>query len=90
MTTSVNWEKVARAKVHPTQVAVLDLLQMDLGRVLSPNEMSFELRESLGNVSYHAKELEKAGLIALADTAQRRGALEHYYRLAEQKPGRSA
>ena len=82
MTTSINWEKVARAKVHPTQVAVLDLLGMDLGRSMSPNEMAFELQEPLGNISYHVKELAKAQLLELGDTAQRRGALEHYYRLA--------
>jgi predicted transcriptional regulator len=33
-------------------------------------------------VSYHVRELEKAGLIELVTTKQRRGALEHYYTLA--------
>ena len=38
--------------------------------------------EPLGNVSYHVRQLEKAGLIELVAVKQRRGALEHYYTLA--------
>jgi predicted transcriptional regulator len=33
-------------------------------------------------VSYHVRQLEKAGLIALVATKQRRGAIENYYTLA--------
>jgi predicted transcriptional regulator len=33
-------------------------------------------------VSYHVRQLEKAGLIELVATKPRRGALEHYYTLA--------
>jgi predicted transcriptional regulator len=33
-------------------------------------------------VSYHVRQLQKAGLIQLIATRQRRGALEHYYTLA--------
>ena len=80
---SINWEKVARARVHPTQVAVLELLEMDRGRALSPNEIAFELREPLGNVSYHVTQLAEAGLLELVSAEPRRGALEHYYALAE-------
>lgn len=80
---SINWEKVARAKVHPVQIAVLDLLAMDQGRVLSPNEISFELQEPLGNVSYHVGVLVGDGLLRLVEIAPRRGALEHYYGLSD-------
>jgi hypothetical protein len=37
---------------------------------------------SLSNVSYHVRQLAKAGLIELVATRPRRGALEHYYTLA--------
>ena len=33
-------------------------------------------------MSYHVRQLEKAGLIELVAVKQRRGALEHYYTLA--------
>jgi predicted transcriptional regulator len=77
----INWEKVARASIHKTRVGILDLLTIDNGRAMSPNELAFELQEPLGNVCYHVKELGKAGLIRLVDSVARRGALEHYYAL---------
>lgn len=48
----------------------------------SPNGLYVVVGESLGNVSYHVRQLQKAGLIELVATKQRRGALEHYYTLA--------
>lgn len=77
----IDWERLARLKYHPTQIDIIELLSVDGGRAMSPNEMSFELQEELSNTSYHAKELVKAGQLELVDMAQRRGALEHYYRL---------
>jgi DNA-binding transcriptional ArsR family regulator len=78
----VDWERVARATLHPTKVAVLDALAQDRGRVMSPNELSKELGEALGNVSHHVKSLFELGLLEAAGTEPRRGAVEHYYRLA--------
>lgn len=34
----------------------------------------------LGNVSYHVKSLERAGLIEVSDVIPRRGAIEHCFR----------
>jgi DNA-binding transcriptional ArsR family regulator len=48
----------------------------------SPNSLYVAAGEPLGNVSYHVRQLEKAGLIELVAVKQRRGALEHYYTLA--------
>ena len=45
----------------------------------SLNSLYVAAGEPLGNVSYHVRQLEKAGLIELVATKQRRGALEHYY-----------
>lgn len=83
---TIDWERVARVKVHPTQISVLELLAIDNGRVQSPSEMAFELQQELANVSYHAKALADDGLIELAETVPRRGAVEHYYRLAPVGP----
>ena len=49
-------------------------------RVASPNEIAEEIEERLPNVSYHVRALLDLGCIELVDTAQRRGAVEHYYR----------
>lgn len=49
-------------------------------RVASPNEISEMIEERLPNVSYHVRALLDLGCIELVDTAQRRGAIEHYYR----------
>jgi predicted transcriptional regulator len=49
--------------------------------VLSPNELAQQLKQPLGNVAYHVRILHHAGILHLTRTAQRRGALEHYYRL---------
>ncbi|HEX5896928.1 MAG TPA: hypothetical protein VFY47_11420, partial [Thermoleophilaceae bacterium] len=49
-------------------------------RVASPNEISELIDERLPNVSYHVRALQDLGCIELVSTAQRRGAIEHYYR----------
>jgi DNA-binding transcriptional ArsR family regulator len=69
--------RMAKALAHPLRAKVLNRLNEG---VASPNEMSRELGEPLGNVSYHVKALLELGCIELVDTAQRRGAIEHYYR----------
>lgn len=79
-TTAIPWEHLARAEAHPLRISILEALAIDNGRAMSPNELSFELQEQLGNVSYHVTALVKAGLLELAGTEPRRGAVEHYYR----------
>ena len=49
-------------------------------RVASPNEIAEMIDERLPNVSYHVRALLDLGCIELVDTAQRRGAIEHYYK----------
>jgi len=68
---------MAKALAHPLRAKVLNRLNEG---VASPNELSRELGEPLGNVSYHVKALLELGCIELVDTAQRRGAIEHYYK----------
>jgi len=66
-----------KALSHPVRANALTILNQ---RVASPKEIAGELREEVGKVSYHVKELRNLGCVELVDTAQRRGATEHYYR----------
>ncbi len=75
----LDWERIARTTMHPTQVAVLRELAP---AEASPNDLAERLGEPLGNVSYHVRRLQSFGLIELVRTAQRRGAIEHFYVLA--------
>jgi DNA-binding transcriptional ArsR family regulator len=68
---------VVKALAHPLRVQLLARLNE---RVASPNELAQELGERLPNVSYHVRTLLDLGCIELVSTAQRRGAVEHYYR----------
>src|SRR3954452_5598430 len=86
----VDWERLARATVHPFRVSILEILGIEGGRVLSPSDLSQELQIPLSNTNYHVTELAKGGLIELVRERQVRGATEHFYRLpAEEGEGRS-
>src|SRR5919112_5439756 len=69
--------RIAKALSHPMRARILGILDE---RVASPNEISEQIDERLPNVSYHVRALLDLGCIELVDTAQRRGAVEHYYR----------
>lgn len=69
--------RVVKALGHPVRVQALTILNE---RIASPNEISKELDQSVGHVSYHVKVLKECECIELVDTAPRRGAMEHYYR----------
>jgi DNA-binding transcriptional ArsR family regulator len=94
----LDWERLARATAHPLRVSIMEILGMDAGRTLSPNELSLELQIPLSNTNYHVTELAKAGLVELKRQHQVRGATEHFYRVpgsddeagAGTEPGRSA
>lgn len=76
----MNWQLLARANTHPLRISILEILAMDGGRTLSPNELSYELRMPLSNVNYHVTQLLESGLIELARERKVRGATEHFYR----------
>lgn len=68
---------VAKALAHPIRTRILGALE---GRTASPSELAPELGVPLGVTSYHVRRLESLGLIKLVKSAQRRGAVQHYYR----------
>jgi DNA-binding transcriptional ArsR family regulator len=69
--------RIAKALSHPMRARILAILNE---RVASPNEIAEMIEERLPNVSYHVRALLDLDCIELVDTAQRRGAIEHYYR----------
>jgi DNA-binding transcriptional ArsR family regulator len=76
-------QRLVRALAHPLRVQILEILSE---RVASPNDLSVELGVDLGHVAYHTRTLDRCGCLELVDTAQRRGATEHFYKTA---PGAS-
>jgi DNA-binding transcriptional ArsR family regulator len=75
--TEIDDPRLVKALAHPLRINILRVLQ---SRVASPSDIATELSAPLGNVSYHVRVLERAGLLKLERTRQRRGAIEHYYR----------
>lgn len=78
----VDWEALARSTAHPLRISILEVMGLNGGRVMSPNELSFELQVYLAKLDYHVDQLDQAGLIELVRTEPRRGATEHFYRRA--------
>ena len=75
--TEINDPRLVKGLAHPLRVHILRVLQ---SRVASPSEIAEKIDAPLGNVSYHVRFLARVGLIELASTKPRRGAVEHYYR----------
>ncbi|HTR76016.1 MAG TPA: helix-turn-helix domain-containing protein [Solirubrobacterales bacterium] len=73
-------QQLAKALAHPLRVRILTSLQRGIS---SPNQLSQELDEPLGNVSYHVKTLLEYDCVELVKTEPRRGAVEHFYRATE-------
>ncbi len=79
----MNWERLARANTHPLRVSILEVLNLDGGRTLSPKDLSLELQAPLSTVNYHVTELRHSNLVKVVDERQVRGAIEHFYRVVE-------
>ena len=70
-------QRLVRALGHPLRIKILEILTE---RVASPNRLSDDLEAGLSHVAYHTRALDKCGCLELVDTAQRRGATEHFYK----------
>jgi DNA-binding transcriptional ArsR family regulator len=73
----------ARALSHPTRRAILKFLRAHGSA--SPSRTARHLRSDVGQVSYHFRALARLGFIEIAETIPRRGAVEHVYRLCENR-----
>lgn len=74
-------QRLVRSLAHPLRIRILELLT---DHVASPNAIANELEAALGDVAYHTRALDRYGALELIETAQRRGATEHFYKA---KPG---
>lgn len=70
-------QRMVRALAHPLRIKILEILTE---RTASPNRLSDDLDAGLSHVAYHTRALDKCGCLELVDTAQRRGATEHFYK----------
>ena len=77
-------EELVKALSHPIRMEILEALQ---GRIASPGELSQEIDESLGVISYHAKALVKCGCLELVHSEPRRGAIEPFFGLVARSTG---
>ena len=69
------------AMSHPLRARIMRLLSDR--DVMSPAQLSRELRAELSDVSYHVRRLEELECAELVNTRPVRGALEHFYRVIE-------
>jgi DNA-binding transcriptional ArsR family regulator len=75
-------EAMAKALGHELRRAIIGLMADEPDGLRSPNELEGALEEGLSQVSYHVKVLrDDCGVLELAKTEPRRGAVEHYYQL---------
>lgn len=70
-------QRLVKALAHPLRIQILEVLTE---RVASPNLIASELDIGLSHVAYHTRTLDRCGCLELVETAQRRGATEHYYK----------
>lgn len=70
-------QRLVRSLAHPLRIQILELLT---DHVASPNGLANQLDAALSDVAYHTRALDRYGALELVDTAQRRGATEHFYK----------
>lgn len=70
-------QRLVHALAHPLRVKILEILS---DHVASPNLLAGRLETGLSDVAYHTRALDRYGCLELVDTAQRRGATEHFYK----------
>ncbi len=74
-------KRMAKALSSSLRVQALALISEG---VASPKAISDRLDLDVRTVAYHVRVLRELGCIELVETAQRRGAIEHIYRVTEQ------
>lgn len=83
---ALNWERIAKASMHPVAVQILRILsgaELAAGDpARTPSDLADAIGYPLGTVAYHVRMLRQRGLIVETRTVAVRGALAHYYRLA--------
>jgi DNA-binding transcriptional ArsR family regulator len=80
---NVSAAELAKALGHPMRIDIVRRIR-EAGE-LSPSEYGETSGETLNNSSYHTRVLKAAGVIEVARTEPRRGALESFYALTGPK-----
>jgi DNA-binding transcriptional ArsR family regulator len=70
-------QRLVRSVAHPVRIKILEALA---DHVASPNAIAEKIDAGLSGVAYHTRALDRLGALELVDTAQRRGATEHFYK----------
>lgn len=70
-------QRLVRALAHPLRIQILEILSE---RVASPSMIATELGTGVSHIAYHTRALDRCGCLELVQTAQRRGATEHFYK----------
>lgn len=78
-------QRLAKALSSPLRARALTLIAEG---VASPKAIADELGLDVRGVAYHVRVLRKLGCIELAETKQRRGAIEHIYRVVDRTLGK--
>lgn len=73
-------QRLAKALSSSLRARALNLISEG---VASPKAIAKELGLDVRSVAYHVRVLRELGCIELVDTKQRRGAVEHIYRVTE-------
>jgi len=73
-------QRLAKALTHALRAQALELIGAG---PTSPKAIAAELGVDVRSVAYHVRVLRELECIELIETQQRRGAVEHIYRLAE-------
>lgn len=84
MSASATEERLAAelgALSNPIRIRALRTIASEGSR--SPIQLTEQMPEPLGVISYHVRMLKAAGLIELARTVRVRGAIEHRYRMTD-------
>jgi DNA-binding transcriptional ArsR family regulator len=75
-------DQVITALAHPIRANVVFALA-DSDQPRSPVELARQLGGTIGNIGHHVRVLRDLGAVRLVHTRQRRGAIEHFYRLTD-------
>jgi DNA-binding transcriptional ArsR family regulator len=77
--------RLAKALSNPLRARALHLIAEGID---SPKAIGEALGKDVRGVAYHVRILHELGCIELVDTHQRRGAVEHVYRVTERALGK--
>jgi DNA-binding transcriptional ArsR family regulator len=77
-------DDLLKALGHRMRRAILR--EMNDEELFSPSEVAPRLEDSVSNVSYHFRMLDRGKMVELVEEKQVRGATQHFYRRTVKRP----